>query len=84
MTGPLSLAVVDAVAKAEGVEPTDLPTPLATAIDPDALNAVFRDGTGRLSFDYHGYRVTVDQEGAVEVAPHPETADSPERSSSAD
>lgn len=65
----LSLSVVTAVADAERLDPIDLVSPLAEAIDPDALDALFRNGTGRVSFDYCGYRVTVDANGTVDVSP---------------
>lgn len=53
-------AVVDAVAAAAGVSPLQL-EPIATVVDPDALNAVFRDGeTGvHVEFEYSGYVVSV-------------------------
>ena len=62
----VSTAVVRAVSAAEGREPQSL-QPLATVLDPDAMNALFTpraDGTarpgGRLSFVYSNCRVTVD------------------------
>lgn len=53
-------AVVDAVAAAAGVSPLQL-EPIATVIDPDALNAVFRSGRSgvRVEFEYSGYVVSV-------------------------
>lgn len=59
-------AVVEAVAAREGVAETELP-PLADAVDPDALDAVVHedDDRGRLSFEYHGYAVTVHADGSV-------------------
>lgn len=54
-----SEAVVATVADRAGADPIDLP-PLYDAIDPDALDAIFRDGRpGRVSFEYVGYEVTV-------------------------
>lgn len=51
--------IVDAVSSAEGVGPTDLP-PLFEAIDPEALDALFRsDADVEVTFDYQGYEVTV-------------------------
>jgi hypothetical protein len=66
----LSQAVVDAVADAEGVEPTELP-PLFSAIDPDALDALFQPAsdetvvTGSVRFRYAGYDVNVNEDGSV-------------------
>ena len=54
-----SEAVVATVADRTGADPIDLP-PLYDAIDPDALDAIFRDGRpGRVSFEYAGYEMTV-------------------------
>lgn len=65
-------AVVEAVAAAEGVAPIALEPTLGSVIDVDALNELFefRDRTnGRVAFNYHGYRVTVDSDGRVTVEP---------------
>lgn len=66
-----SEAVVEAVADAEGVEPTDL-RPLYEVVDPDALDSLFRERLGRgepalglITFQYQGYRVQVDEDGRV-------------------
>ncbi|MFD1646843.1 HalOD1 output domain-containing protein [Haloarchaeobius litoreus] len=63
---PVSRAVVRAVSAVEGRDPCSL-RPLAEIVDPDALDRLFEpqhDGTprtgGRLSFVYHGQRITVD------------------------
>lgn len=63
-------AVVDAVAAAAGVSPLQL-EPIATVIDPDALNAVFRDGqTGvHVEFEYCGYVVSVADSTDISVTP---------------
>ncbi|MDS0473853.1 HalOD1 output domain-containing protein [Natrinema sp. 1APR25-10V2] len=61
----ISVAVVTAVARRRGADPTDLP-PLYEWIDPDALDALFsptrRGGSrdGRLEFTYDGHEVAVD------------------------
>lgn len=59
-------AVIEAVADEEGVSPLQL-EPLATVIDPDALNALYsEDRRGvKLEFAYHGYRVRVDADGRL-------------------
>lgn len=67
------LAVLEAVATADGRDPLDLPS-LSEAVDPQALNALF-DPSGdsraptRVSFDYAGYEVTVDRDRGVVVVP---------------
>lgn len=68
-TEPLSVVVVKAVADAERIDPLDLPAPLGDAVDPDALDVLFQNGSGRVSFDYCGNEVTVDAEGSVNVTP---------------
>jgi hypothetical protein len=76
----VSVGVVKAVAAVTGFAPavsagddaTPVLEPLATSIDPDALDRLFEpttDGTGELSFKYHGQRVTVDATGVVTVEP---------------
>lgn len=79
---PLSMAVVQAVAEAEGTTPTDLDRPLGEIIDPDSLNALFDPGghqetqtPGSVRFTYRGYDVHVHSNGWVEVA---EAAERPE------
>ena len=66
---PLSAVVVEAVAEEEGVEPVDLRDPLFDEINPDALDALFRNVTGHVVFEYHGYEVKVDSNGKVDVTP---------------
>lgn len=63
-------AVVDTVADAEGVSPLEL-RPLASVIDPDALDTLFPSETGvTLEFEYLGYRVRLSgaERITVEVA----------------
>lgn len=59
-----SRAVLLAVADAEGVDPTDLPS-LYEATDPDALDRLLSRDGGQVRFNYHGYQVTVGQQGIV-------------------
>lgn len=69
----VSQTVVEAVAEAEGVPPVELKSPLYDVIDPDALDQVFAerltDGrmSGRVTFSYNGYEVTVCGDGYVSV-----------------
>ena len=67
-----STAVVLAVADAAGVEPTRL-APLAEAVDPDGLDALFEaDGKApdNVTFQYQGYVVHVYDCGTIRVRPH--------------
>lgn len=70
----VSQSVVEAIAEAEGVDPTEVTPPLYSAIDPTALDEIFtstpttgREG-GRVVFTYEGYEVTVSGDGYVSVA----------------
>jgi len=69
MTGNASLAgeVVSAVARAEDVDPTDVEPPMFEAIDGDALDRLFRETTGHVTFEYSDYEVTVTSEGDVSL-----------------
>lgn len=77
-TDRLSSAVVEAVAEAERVDPVEL-TPLYTAVDPDALEALFqtqyqgREGPvhGEIRFTYQGYEVRVTADGEVDLETGP-------------
>jgi hypothetical protein len=71
----LGATVVEAVATARDADPTTL-EPLADAIDPDALDEVFRPASGRrhrndgnVTFVFAGTHVTVWGDGTVEVRP---------------
>lgn len=70
-----SRAVVEVVADAEGVDPLELP-PLYEAIDPDALDALFRPSacrtdvpptSGEVRFGYHGHEVHITAAGRVSL-----------------
>lgn len=70
---PLSRAVVDAIADHEGVDPTNLEPCLYDVIDPEALDALFPDGSpsgagGRVRFSYDGRDVCVSADGRVRVS----------------
>ena len=67
---PLSQLVVETVAESEGVDPLELEVPLYEAVDPDALDALFRanDGVeGVIEFTYYGYEVSVTSSGHVSL-----------------
>lgn len=74
----LSVAVVQAVADAEGVEPLAVDPPLGRVIDAAALDTLFvptDDSTpadGSVTFRYAGYEVVVDHAGAVTLRPGPD------------
>lgn len=66
-------AIVRAVADREEVDPTDMAQPLADVLDPDSLASLLDSGPGRgdltVSFRYRSYRVTVSDDGWVELGP---------------
>lgn len=64
----LSERVIEEVADAAGVSKLDL-DPLYETVDPDALDALFRQGaTGSITFVYHGHEVVVRGDGDVRVS----------------
>ncbi|WP_254763800.1 HalOD1 output domain-containing protein [Natrinema marinum] len=81
-----SQAVIEAVAKAEGIEPAALSPPeyepLHAVVDPAALDALFADRSngakrphGTVSFPFCGYAVTVDRDGTVALEEPTESVD---------
>lgn len=80
--GQLSETVITAIAEAKGVDPLDL-EPLYTAVDPDALNEMFRPTIGsapsalELRFSMADCQVVVHGDGEVVVTPPAETDDTP-------
>lgn len=72
---PPSDGVVEAVATTMGVSATEVTPPLYEAIDPDALDRLFRStgngerGSFLMAFEYGDYEVTIrgDQSIVVEV-----------------
>lgn len=59
--------IVFEVADREGVDPLEIQVPLYDAINPDALESLFRESPGRLTFTYMEYIVTVTHEHEVSV-----------------
>lgn len=73
-----SHAIVEEIAKREGVpiEEVAPPTyqPLHDVVDPQALDDLFTPrkngkprGTGRVTFEYCGYEITVESDGSVSI-----------------
>lgn len=65
----LSNRVIEAVASAEDVEPTELEPPLHAVVDPGSLDSVFNTDAGAIRFPYCGYEVVADASGTVELDP---------------
>ncbi|UPM42894.1 HalOD1 output domain-containing protein [Halocatena salina] len=56
----LGVRVIEAVGDVAGVDETEITTPLNEVIDPEALNALFKNGVGgEVRFTFDGYRITV-------------------------
>ncbi|MFC7135967.1 HalOD1 output domain-containing protein [Halobaculum litoreum] len=70
-------AIVSAVADEKGIEPTALERPLYDVIDSEALDGLFGDTTGTVTFEYLDTVVTVDSDGDVSVRPVPAPAPKP-------
>ena len=68
MDGSLSQAIILAVADAEGVDTVDLP-PLYEVIEPDALDQLSLSNGCQVRLNYHGYQLTLDQRGVVDLTP---------------
>lgn len=66
-TESLSVRVVRAVAEKEGVRPVDLEIPLHDAINPEALDSLFRTSGATATFDYYGYTITVSRDGILSI-----------------
>lgn len=73
----LSTLVVEAVAGATGLDPTETTVPLDRYLDPDALDSLFADspadGEAWVSFTIWGMRVVAYSDGRVVVHPPSES-----------
>lgn len=69
--GELSGTVIEAVAAAEGVDPTDCDLELYEAVDLEALDMLFerrsRDGRWRFEFSIGDHLVVVEGDGTVTI-----------------
>lgn len=70
--GSMAETVVRAVATVSGTEPTDM-EPLTETVDPDALDRIVSsfpaDRRWNLTFSFHGYEVSIEASGRVELSP---------------
>lgn len=64
----MSKAILTAVAEREGIDVCNLQTPLFDSIDPDALDALFRNSAGQITFEYNDYLITVDTDRNVALS----------------
>lgn len=64
----MSEAVVTTVAERENTDVCNLQTPLFDAIDPDALDSLFRNSNGQVTFKYLDYLVTIDSDRNVALS----------------
>jgi hypothetical protein len=65
--GDVTSVVASALAAREDVRVDELSPPLYDVIDLKALEELFRDTSGRVTFEYRDYEVTVDDEYTVEI-----------------
>jgi hypothetical protein len=78
---PPSVRVVEAVARREGIDTTEVTPPLFETVDTDALDALLSATPDRspehveVSFRYRGYHVTVERDDGVEVGLRPAPAE---------
>ena len=63
----VSELIVHEIAEREGIEPWEVAEPLYYAINPEAVENLFRGSSGRVTFEYMGYLVTVTHEHEVIV-----------------
>lgn len=63
----LSEAVIGGIAHYKGVDEVALEKPLYDAIDPEALNTLFREGAGEVTFCYLDLVVTVTSEREIDI-----------------
>lgn len=79
--------IVDEIADREGVDPVDLDPRLGEVVNADLLDAI-SDGSDQrkngpsptLEFEYHGYTVSIDSGGAVDVTDPSKSRNEPLRS----
>lgn len=81
-------AIIETVATAKGLEPTDLP-PLIDSVDPDAIdNLVERSASNdryiRVSFAYDGVTVGIESNGEIKVQIDEEAVETPKFSPQTD
>lgn len=63
-----AMAVLEAVAERDGIDPSELDTPLYSAIDPDALDCLLDAGADvTVTFEYENHTVTASGDGRVVV-----------------
>lgn len=67
--------ILERVAEAEDMEPSELEKPLYHVVDPDSLDTIFESvqsgptrDTGQIEFEYYGYQVIATAEGEVSLS----------------
>jgi|GEM_PF-1844972 len=68
-SGELGYRIAHLVAEAEETDPLDLTPPLYDVVNLDALQSLFRAGSGggRATFEYLDHRIVVDADGTVSL-----------------
>jgi hypothetical protein len=62
-------AVIEAIIDDDDIDEEARQAPLYEVIDLDALDELFRDGTGKVIFEYQSRVIAVDHDGTVQVLP---------------
>ena len=65
---PVTIRIITEIADEKGIDQAEMP-PLYDTVDPNALENLFRDGSGKVTFEYADHIVEVDHRLAVEVTP---------------
>lgn len=64
----LGIDIVSAVANVEGIDPMDLEPTLYSVVDPEALEQLYKDGSGpHVAFDYAGHEVIIQPDRTITV-----------------
>lgn len=86
-----STAVVNAIVDLEGSSSDEIGPRLYDAVDPDALDSLFRprvDGKvragGKAVFGYRGYEITYESDGWIHIADDPNAATGASKTTPAD
>lgn len=68
----VSESIIEAIAEARDVPPTELMPPLYEAIDPDTLDRLVQsvtEGRMQLTFEYQSYEIQIKNNDIIEVYP---------------
>lgn len=66
-------AIAEEIAEREGCDPLELSPPMYSAVDPDAVDALFdsfdaSQSDGRIEFTYLGYEISIHSDHTIDVS----------------